>query len=72
MANAQKALQSSLRDLPQRYPQRPGQWVAYPGDRQTGFAHAKPTLYQHCFDEGLRRADFVVFCIEPRETGQVI
>ncbi len=42
----QQALQAFLRDLPQLYAQRPGQWVAYQGGRQVGFAAQKHTLYQ--------------------------
>ncbi len=64
----QQALQAFLRDLPQLYAQRPGQWVAYQGDRQVGFAPQKHTLYQQCFDQGLRDEEFVVFCIEPQES----
>ena len=56
------------RDLPQLYGQRPGQWVAYRGDQQVGFADQKHILYQQCFDQGLQREEFVVFCIEPQET----
>ena len=36
--------------------------------RQMGFATQKHTLYQQCFDQGLPREEFVVFCIEPQET----
>lgn len=64
----QQALQAFQRDLPQLYVQRPGQWVAYQGDRQLGFADQKHLLYQHCFDKGLQREEFVIFCIEPQET----
>jgi hypothetical protein len=64
----EQALQAFLRDLPQLYGHRPGQWVAYQGDRQVGFAAQKHALYQRCFDQGLRREEFVVFCIEPQET----
>ena len=64
----QHALQAFLRDLPHLYARRPGQWVAYLGDRQVGFAAQKHTLYQVCFDQGLQREEFVVFCIEPQET----
>jgi hypothetical protein len=64
----QHALQAFLRDLAQLYAQRPGQWVAYQGDRQVGFADQKHTLYQQCFDQGLPREEFFIFCIEPQET----
>jgi hypothetical protein len=68
----QQALQAFLRELPQLYAQRPGQWVAYQGDRQVGFAAYKHTLYQQCFDLGLAREEFVVFCIEPQETEMTL
>jgi hypothetical protein len=61
----QKALQAFQRDLPQLYTQRPGQWVAYQGERQIGFAAQKYQLYQECFQRGLQREEFVIFCIEP-------
>jgi hypothetical protein len=64
----QQALQAFLRDLPQLYAQRPGQWVAYHGDRQIDFAPQKHTLYQQCLGQGLQREEFVVFCIEPQES----
>jgi hypothetical protein len=64
----QEALQTFLHGLPLLYAERPGQWVAYRGSRQLGFANQKHTLYQQCFDQGLRPDEFVVFCIEPQET----
>ncbi len=64
----QHALQAFLRDLPQLYFQRPGEWVAYQGARQVGFAAQKHTLYHQCLHQGLQREEFVVFCIEPQET----
>jgi hypothetical protein len=63
-----QALQAFLRDLPQLYAQRPGQWVAYHGERQVAFADQKHLLYQECFDQGLPDEEFVIFCIEPQET----
>jgi hypothetical protein len=68
----QQALQAFLRDLPHLHCQRPGQWVAYQGDRQVGFADQKHTLYQQCFDQGLQRDEFIVFCIEPQETEMML
>ncbi len=68
----QQALQAFLRDLPHLHTQQPGQWVAYQGDRQLGFAEQKHLLYQQCFDQGLDREDFVVFCIEPQETEMTL
>ncbi|MFI5458265.1 MAG: hypothetical protein ACHRXM_22775 [Isosphaerales bacterium] len=33
-----------------------------------GFATHKHELYQRCFEQGLTREEFVVFCIEAQET----
>ncbi|HEY7154384.1 MAG TPA: hypothetical protein VH575_10540 [Gemmataceae bacterium] len=68
----QQALQAFQRDLSHLYSQRPGQWVAYQGDRLIGFADKKHLLYQQCFDQGLQREEFVVFCIEPQETEMTL
>ena len=63
-----QALRAFQRDLPELCAERPGQWVAYQGDQQLGFAGRKHELYQHCFQQGLEREEFVIFCIEPQET----
>ena len=64
----QQALRAFQRDLPHLWAERPGQWVAYQGDQPLGFAAHKHQLYQECFRRGLRREEFVIFCIEPQET----
>ncbi len=64
----QEALRAFQRDLPSLWTERPGQWVAYQGERQVGFAPHKHVLYQQCFERGLGREEFVVFCIEAQET----
>jgi hypothetical protein len=64
----QQALQTFEKDLPRLWAERPGQWVAYQGDRRLGFATQKHELYQHCLQAGLQRDEFVVFCIEQQET----
>ena len=64
----QQSFKAFQRDLPRLWTERPGQWVAYQGDRQLAFAPQKHQLYQQCFQNGLRREDFVIFCIEPQET----
>ena len=68
----QEALRAFQRDLPQLWAERPGQWVAYQGDRALGFAPHKHELYQQCFQKGLDREEFVVFCIEPQETEMTL
>jgi hypothetical protein len=64
----QEALAAFQGDLPELWRRRPGQWVAYQGDRQIGFAAQKHLLYEQCLQSGLCRDEFVVFCIEPQET----
>jgi hypothetical protein len=64
----QRALETFLHDLPRLWLERPGQWVAYQGDRQVGFAREKYEMYQQCLQAGLQRDEFTVFCIEPQET----
>jgi hypothetical protein len=61
----QQALRAFERDLPRLWAERPGQWVAYQGDCLLGFAAHQHELYHQCFERGLKREEFVVFCIEP-------
>jgi hypothetical protein len=68
----QQALLAFQRDLSLLWKERPGQWVAYRGDQQLGFAAQKHELYQRLFQRGLEREEFVVFCIEAQETEMVI
>jgi hypothetical protein len=68
----QRALEAFQRDLPSLWAERPGQWVAYQGDRQLGFAVHKHEMYQQCLQRGLGREEFVVFCIEPQETEMML
>jgi hypothetical protein len=64
----QQALRAFERDLPRLWAERPEQWVAYQGERLVGFARHQHELYQHCFEQGLTREEFVVFCIEAQQT----
>jgi Family of unknown function (DUF5678) len=64
----QQALRAFERDLPRLWAERPGQWVAYQGDHLLGFAAQQHELYHQCFAQGLKREEFIVFCIEPLET----
>jgi hypothetical protein len=68
----QQALRAFERDLPRLWEERPGQWVAYQGERLIGFAAKQHELYHQCFDQGLTSEEFVVFCIEPLETEMYI
>jgi hypothetical protein len=67
-----EALRAFQRDLPRLWTERPGQWVAYQGRQQLGFAARKHEMYQQCFQHGLQREEFVVFCIQPQETELVL
>jgi hypothetical protein len=67
-----QALSAFQRDLPQLWAVRAGQWVAYQGDQQLGFALHKHELYQQCFQRGLARDEFVIFCIESQETEMTL
>jgi hypothetical protein len=64
----QQALDAFERELPRLWNERPGQWVAFQGARVLGFAARKHELYERCFEQGLKRDEFVIFCIEPQET----
>ncbi len=68
----QQALRTFQRDLPQLWAERPGQWVAYQGERVLGFAAKQHDLYHQCFTQGFARGEFVVFCIEPLITEMVL
>lgn len=68
----QQALMAFLRDLPHLVLQRPGQWVAYRGERLFDFAEQKHLLYHQCFNRGLQQEEFVIFCIEPQETEMTL
>jgi hypothetical protein len=59
------------RDLPQLLSERPGQWVAYHGHQQIGFAATKQQLYQECLNRGLPRGEFHILSIEP-EMGELM
>jgi hypothetical protein len=59
------------RDLPQLLSERPGQWVAYHGHQQIGFAATKQQLYQECLNRGLQQDEFLVLSIEP-EMGDMM
>jgi hypothetical protein len=68
----QQALQAFERDLPRLWEERPGQWVAYQGERILGFGKQKHELYHQCFEQGLTRQDFVIFCIEAQLDEMVL
>ncbi len=60
-----QALAAYRRDLEQLLRERPGQWVAYHGDRRLGFARTITQLYEECQRQGYAPEQFLVRCIEP-------
>jgi hypothetical protein len=59
------ALETFRRDLPRLMKERPGQWVAYHGDRLIGFAKTPTGLYQDFDRRGVPGQEYHVGCIEP-------
>jgi hypothetical protein len=58
-------------DLAHLLEERPGQWVAYHGHQQLGFAPTKQQLYQECVNRGLQPEEFHILSIEP-EMGDLM
>jgi hypothetical protein len=58
--------QAFARDLPGLLKERPGQWVAYHGAKQLGFARTSTELYEKCLAEGIPEDDLVVHRIEAK------
>jgi hypothetical protein len=52
------------RDLPRLLKERPGQWVAYHGNEQLGFARTSTELYERWLSEGIPEDDLIVLRIE--------
>jgi hypothetical protein len=67
----QSAEDAFRRDLPQLLYEHPGQWVAYQGHQQIGFAPTKQQLYQECLNRGLQRGEFLILSVEP-EMGELM
>ncbi len=59
------ALETFRRDLPRLMAERPGQWVAYHGDKLIGFAATGRELYQQCLRRGLDGQEYLVGRIAP-------
>ncbi len=53
-----------LRDLPRLLTERRGQWVAYSGAKQIGFAETEEALEQECSRQGY--AEFLIRRVRPR------
>jgi hypothetical protein len=58
-----EAQRTFLRELPQLLKERRGQWVAYYGARQLGFAATKTAMWEECRRQGYEEV-FVEF-VEP-------
>lgn len=61
-----QAQETFRRDLPRLLKERPGQWVAYSGDRVLGYGSTKTAVYQECLRQGHERGTFVVRLIGPQ------
>jgi hypothetical protein len=63
----QRSMEAFRRDLPGLLQMKrlDGQWVAYHGDCQIGFAKTKTPLYQQCLERGLKIDEFIVMCVMP-------
>src|SRR5438552_3876706 len=61
------ALETFRRDLPRLLKERPGQWVAYHGDRLIGFGATPPDVYDELERRGLKAIgqEYIIRCIEP-------
>jgi hypothetical protein len=65
------AEQTFRRDLPALLKERPGEWVAYYGDRRIAFAKTDLELYQECARLGLPDDDCIISPIEPEPPYEV-
>ena len=71
-ALGRQALLTFWRDLPQLLQERPGQWVAYRGDRQLGFGKTQTELWQECLRQGLDPEEFMIRSIQPEDPDLVL
>ena len=53
------------RDLAELLPEHHGAWVAYKGDERLEIGTSKTNLYRKYLDQGLRRDELLVLCVEP-------
>jgi hypothetical protein len=67
-----KAEAAFRRDLKQLLKERPGQWVAYHGDRRIGFADDDLALAKACLEAGIDLSEFIVKFIEPQTGNRMI
>jgi hypothetical protein len=65
------ALETFRRDLPALMKQRPGDWVAYHGDRRVGIAKTDLELYKECKRQGLPDDECIISPIEPEPPDEV-
>jgi hypothetical protein len=71
-ALGRQALLTFWRDLPQLLQERPGQWVAYRGERQLGFGRTRTELWQECLRQGLDPEEFMIRSIQPEDPDLVL
>jgi hypothetical protein len=71
LSTAYRGVLAFRRDLPALLKERPGQWVAYHGDRRVGFASAPHELHQLCARQGIPEDDFIVRPIEVEPPNEI-
>src|SRR5947207_12319766 len=59
------------RDLPRLLKERPGQWIAYSGDRCLGFARREIDLHRRCIKLGLKDDEFITRIVESWDPDEV-
>jgi hypothetical protein len=67
----ERSLLAFRRDLPALLKERPGEWVAYHGDRRVGIARTDLELYQECARQGISFDEFIVCPIELEPPDEV-
>jgi hypothetical protein len=69
---AEQAWSAFERDLPLLLEKAPGQFVAYRGGRQLGFAPLPTSLYDECLRQGLAPEEFVIVQVAPAGGTDVV
>jgi hypothetical protein len=66
------ALKTFESELPRLWEQRPGQWVAYHGDKQLGFGKTRTELLHKFWRQGIADDELQVCLIEPLDDEDFI
>jgi hypothetical protein len=68
----QQAEAAFRRDLEQLLKERPGQWVAYRGEKPVAFADDDFELARECLDRGISRSEFIIRLIDAEQGDEMI